>query len=54
MVSGYYLSGDSLNDITILDLLTFESDSPPEFQAITQDFIREAKAAGKTKLVVDF
>ncbi|KAL3952473.1 hypothetical protein ACCO45_012416 [Purpureocillium lilacinum] len=35
-------------------MASFEPRSPAEFQAVTQDFLEEAKAAGKTKLVVDF
>jgi hypothetical protein len=54
IVSGYYLTGDGLDHVAVLALLAFENESPAEFQAVAADFIREAKAAGKTKLVVDF
>lgn len=54
IVSGYYLSGTGLDDVAVLALLAFENESPSEFQSVARDFIREAKAAGKTKLVVDF
>ena len=54
IVSGYYLAGDGLDHVAVLALLAFENESPAEFQAVAADFIREAKAAGKTKLVVDF
>ena len=53
-VSGYYLEGEGLEDVAVIVLLAFESESPAEFQAVTHDFFAEAKAAGKTKLVVDF
>ncbi|KAF4125503.1 peptidase S41 family protein, partial [Geosmithia morbida] len=54
IVSGYYLEGEGLEDVAVIALLAFESASPVEFQAVTRDFLAEAKAAGKTKLVVDF
>lgn len=53
IVSGYYLSGEGFNDVAVISLLAFESESPVEFQQVAQDFFAEAKAAGKTKLVVD-
>ncbi|KAJ6443595.1 pyridine nucleotide-disulfide oxidoreductase family protein [Purpureocillium lavendulum] len=54
VVSGYYLTGEGLENVAVIVLTAFESASPAEFQAVTQDFFHEAKAAGKTKLVVDF
>ncbi|KHN96542.1 pyridine nucleotide-disulfide oxidoreductase family protein [Metarhizium album ARSEF 1941] len=53
VVSGYYLSGAGLDDVAVLYLMSFEPKSPAEFQAVVSDFLREAKAAGKTKLIVD-
>lgn len=54
VVSGYYLSGEGVNDVAVIALSDFVPESPAAFQAVTGDFLREAKAAGKTKLVVDF
>lgn len=55
VVSGYYLSGKGLDDVAVLYLMSFSPKSTAaEFQAVVNDFLREAKAAGKTKLVVDF
>lgn len=54
IVSGYYLEGKGLEDVAVLSLLAFENQSPAEFHAVSQDFLNEAAAAGKTKLVVDF
>ncbi|UNI15401.1 hypothetical protein JDV02_001936 [Purpureocillium takamizusanense] len=54
VVSGYYLTGEGLEHVAVIVLTAFEGNSPAEFQAVTQDFFHEAKAAGKTKLVVDF
>ncbi|PNY23275.1 Uncharacterized protein TCAP_06780 [Tolypocladium capitatum] len=54
IVSGYYLTGEGLEDVAVIVLLAFESNSPAEFQAVCQDFFAEAVAAGKTKLVIDF
>ncbi|OAA39465.1 pyridine nucleotide-disulfide oxidoreductase family protein [Metarhizium rileyi] len=53
VVSGYYLSGPGLDDVAVIYLKSFVPSSPAEFQAVVSDFLREAKAAGKTKLVVD-
>lgn len=54
VVSGYYLTGEGLDDVAVISLLGFASSSPEEFQAVCHDFFTEARAAGKTKLVVDF
>lgn len=54
VVSGYYLEGEGLDHVAVIALTAFESSSIPEFQSVTRDFFAEAKAAGKTKLVVDF
>ena len=53
IVSGYYLDGEGFEDVAVISLLAFESESPVEFQHTAQNFLAEAKAAGKTKLVVD-
>lgn len=52
VVSCYFLDG--LDDVVVLALLAFENESPAEFQAVTQECLTKAVAAGKTKLVVDF
>ncbi|KAL5086249.1 hypothetical protein Trisim1_009576 [Trichoderma cf. simile WF8] len=54
IVSGYFLEGDGLEDVAVISVLTFEPSSPPQFQAVVQNFFAEAVAAGKSKLVVDF
>ncbi|KAH7310470.1 hypothetical protein B0I35DRAFT_74703 [Stachybotrys elegans] len=54
IVSGYYLSGEGLDNVAVISLLAFQSQSTAEFHAVVGDFLAEAKAAGKTKLVVDF
>ncbi|KAJ5038468.1 uncharacterized protein L3040_007326 [Drepanopeziza brunnea f. sp. 'multigermtubi'] len=52
-VSGYYLDGEGFEDVAVLGVLSFESNSPLEFQGVIQNFFAAAKAAGKTKLVID-
>lgn len=54
IVAGYYLDGEGYEDVAVIVLLAFESESPAEFQAVCQQFFADAVAAGKTKLVVDF
>lgn len=54
IVSGYFLDGDGFDDVAVISILTFEPRSPPQFQAVIQNFFAEAVAAGKSKLVVDF
>lgn len=54
VVSGYYLDAPEFSDVAVLVLTAFESESIQEFQAVLQDFLAEAKDAGKTKLVIDF
>jgi hypothetical protein len=53
IVSGYYLDGEGFDDVAVLSMLAFESESTVEFQAVVQDFIADALAAGKTKMVID-
>ncbi|KAK3317985.1 hypothetical protein B0H66DRAFT_555919 [Apodospora peruviana] len=52
-VLGYYLSGEGFNDVAVIVLTSFASNSIAEYQATVQDFFAEATAAGKTKLVID-
>ncbi|CAK7232613.1 hypothetical protein SEUCBS140593_008320 [Sporothrix eucalyptigena] len=54
IVSCYFLDGYGFEDVAVISLLAFESESPAEFQAVTKNCIAQARAAGKTKLVVDF
>lgn len=53
VVSGYYLNGSGYEDVAVLTLLAFESESYVEFQGVQQVFFADAVAAGKTKLVID-
>ncbi|KUJ13113.1 uncharacterized protein LY89DRAFT_592412 [Mollisia scopiformis] len=53
IVSGYYLNGADYEDVAVLSLLAFESESPLEFQQVTQQFFADAVRDGKTKLVID-
>ncbi|ROW09275.1 hypothetical protein VPNG_05791 [Cytospora leucostoma] len=53
VVAGFYLDGKGYEDVAVIVLLAFESESVPEFQAVISQFIADAVAAGKTKLVVD-
>ncbi|PQE15406.1 peptidase s41 family protein [Rutstroemia sp. NJR-2017a BVV2] len=53
IVSGYYLSEPGFEDVAVLSLLAFESDSIAEFQAVAQTFLADAVRDGKTKLVID-
>lgn len=53
IVSGYYLNGTGFEDVAVISLLAFESESIVEFQTVAQDFFAAAKRDGKTKLVID-
>lgn len=54
IVAGFYLDGEGYEDVAVIVLLAFESESPAEFQAVASKFFADAVAAGKTKLVIDF
>ncbi|KAL1871100.1 hypothetical protein Daus18300_004845 [Diaporthe australafricana] len=54
VVAGFYLDGEGYEDVAVIVLLAFESESPAEFQAVASQFFADAVAAGKTKLVIDF
>lgn len=53
VVSGYFLNGSSYDDVAVLSVLSFEPNSPAEFQDLVQGFLSEAKSRGKTKIIVD-
>ncbi|KAK4161565.1 hypothetical protein QBC43DRAFT_357679 [Cladorrhinum sp. PSN259] len=53
VLSGYYLEGPDLDDVAVVAVLSFGPSSIAEFQATLRDFLREALAAGKTKLIID-
>jgi hypothetical protein len=53
VVSGYYLNGTGYEDVAVMSLLAFESESFVEFQQIEQKFLADAVRDGKTKLIVD-
>ncbi|KJK63227.1 Peptidase family S41 [Aspergillus parasiticus SU-1] len=53
VISGYFLDSDKNSEVAVLSMLSFEPSTPAEFQAVLEKFIRHAKAAGKTKLVID-
>jgi hypothetical protein len=52
-LTGYYLSGDGLDDIAVLSVLSFSPNSVVEYQAVAETFLADAKRDGKKKLVVD-
>lgn len=54
VVSCYYLDGPGFEDVAVLSVLAFENESPAEFQAVTRNCLAQARAAGKSKLVIDF
>lgn len=52
-VGGYFLPGDQYSDVAVLSMLSFAPSFPIEFQSVVETFISRARAAGKTKLVID-
>lgn len=53
-ISGYFLDDDpAFADVAVLSMLSFEPNFPAEFQSVIEKFISDAKAAGKTKVVID-
>lgn len=53
VVSCYYLDGEGYEDVAVISLLAFESESLVEFQAVVRECLDKSVAAGKTKLVID-
>ncbi|RAL66214.1 hypothetical protein DID88_005886 [Monilinia fructigena] len=51
--TGYPTLEPGFEDVAVLSLLAFESESIAEFQAVTQTFLADAVRDGKTKLIVD-
>jgi len=54
-VSGYFLNenDEKYADVAVLAMLSFEPSWPIEFQSVVETFVSKARAAGKTKLVID-
>ena len=54
-VSGYFLDDKDPKyaDVAVLSMLSFAPNFPIEFQSVVETFISRARAAGKTKLVID-
>lgn len=53
VITGYYLEGEGVDHIGVLAVRGFVTRSYPQFQAVTQKYLEMAKAAGKTKIVID-
>ena len=52
-ISGYFFDEPEYKDVTVLSMLSFAPDFPVEFQSVIERFIVEARAAGKTRMIVD-
>lgn len=52
-LAGYYLSGDGLDDVAVLTVLSFSPSSVVEYQAVAETFLADARRDGKKRLVVD-
>lgn len=52
---GYYLDGAGYEDVAVLNIASFVGDGSEEmdFQDVNTNFLKKAKADGKTKLIVD-
>jgi len=55
LIGGYYFEGDEYSDVAVLSVPSFVSLDSAEisFQAVGKQFISTAKAAGKTKFIID-
>ncbi|KAF2814945.1 uncharacterized protein BDZ99DRAFT_566863 [Mytilinidion resinicola] len=55
LIGGYYIDDEDYTDVAVLSVPSFVSLDSAEvsFQATSKEFIAKAKAAGKTKLVID-
>jgi hypothetical protein len=53
VIGGYYLDGEGYEDVAVLSIPEYEADDIAQFQSVQQIFFAEAKAAGKTKLIID-
>ncbi|KAL9121300.1 MAG: hypothetical protein Q9187_002143 [Circinaria calcarea] len=56
LVGGYFLNDTRFSDVAVLSVLGFSPSKVyggQEFQLVLQEFLATAKAAGKTKLIVD-
>lgn len=52
-VGGYFLDDPAYSDVAVLTMVSFDPNFAAEFQNVIETLIAEAKAAGKTKIVID-
>ena len=53
-ISGYFLDDElGYEDVAVLAITSFEPNYAVEFQSVIQTLISDAKAAGKTKVIID-
>lgn len=56
VIGGYYLTGKGYDDVAVLSVPSFSPSTetgPQDFQDLIGTFTKSAKAAGKTRLVID-
>ena len=53
LINGFYIDRPGYEDVAVLSVPTFIGRSSKDFQALSQNFISKALAAGKTKLIID-
>ena len=55
IVSGYFLNGSDNSDVAVLNVASFEAESPAaaEFQNDVSTFLVKCRSAGKTRLIID-
>ncbi|KAF2007965.1 hypothetical protein P154DRAFT_453317, partial [Amniculicola lignicola CBS 123094] len=52
-VGGYWINETAYEDVAVLSIPSYSSPDVQLFQNVMRDFIRQSKAAGKTKLIFD-
>jgi hypothetical protein len=52
-ISSYFLDGPAYSDVAVLSTLSFAPNFLVGFQSVIEMLISDAKAAGKTKMIID-
>ncbi|RKF73980.1 Peptidase S41 family protein ustP [Golovinomyces cichoracearum] len=53
LISGYFLDSPDFNDVAVLVIFSFQTESVLQFQSLIQKLISDSKARGKTKIIID-
>ncbi|KAF2754713.1 hypothetical protein EJ05DRAFT_488870 [Pseudovirgaria hyperparasitica] len=52
-LAGFFIDTDSMQNVAVLMMQTFDAEDADQFQAVIQDFLAEAQSRGSERIIVD-